>query len=117
MAKGGGAPVAEALDRLSSLVATTIGSIDSGLARVKTPPASSENGATHSLGEIVEKLRRYVEESDCESLDYIESVRGDLYALCDRDSVDGLEASIRAYNFKAALDILKLLSARCEKLA
>ena len=59
--------------------------------------------------EIVDRLTRYAEESDSEALDYIESVRDELASLCDREYSEKLETSIRAYDFTAALDVLKLL--------
>jgi two-component system sensor histidine kinase/response regulator len=105
------ASIAEILERLSSIAAAAIDRIDAGLAEAMRdgPAVPKESGATHSLAEIVDELTRYSKESDSEALDYVESVRGDLAALCGREHAEKLEASIRAYDFSAALEVLKVL--------
>jgi two-component system sensor histidine kinase/response regulator len=111
------ASIAETLQRLASIVTVTIDRIDSGLAKaIRTRPAiANGNGPRHSLAEIVDRLTRYAEESDSEALDYLDSVRDELAVLCDRDYTENLEASIRAYDFTAALEVLKSLSVRSGK--
>jgi two-component system, sensor histidine kinase and response regulator len=107
-----GAAVPALLERLSSILSTTIEHIDSGLAEAKKirPGRERERGVTHSLKEIVDKLMHYIEESDGEALDYLESVRDELSELCDGAHFEKLEVSIRAYDFSAAIDILKLIA-------
>jgi two-component system sensor histidine kinase/response regulator len=106
------ATISELLERLSSIVATAIGRIDSVLTETaKSKPASSnENRVTHSLAEMVDKLRRYAEESDSQALDYFASVREELATSCDRESFEKLDASLRAYDFSTALEVLKPLA-------
>jgi two-component system, sensor histidine kinase and response regulator len=101
--------VSEISGRLSSILATLIGHIDSCLAEaaIVTPATARDGGALHSITEIVGKLTHYAEESDGEALDYLESVRDELSEQCDRGYFEKLEASIRAFDFAAAIDILK----------
>jgi two-component system sensor histidine kinase/response regulator len=105
-----GAPeaIAEILRRLSPLTAATIDRIDAALAEAakRRPVASNGRGGSHSLAEIVGKLRRYAEESDSEAGDYLESVRGELAAACPAPDFERLEASIRSYDFSAAIQVL-----------
>ena len=114
---GGAQPetaIEELLERLSAIVAITMNNINVGLAEAmkSIPAAEKPNAPARSLEEMVGKLWRYAEESDSEALDYLESVRDELSALCDRNNFDKLEESIRAYDFSSALDMLKLLSGR-----
>ena len=120
VAIGEGRPVpelSESLARLDSIVRTAVGHIDAALAEArKDEPAIAKAGrGTRPLGEIVDALTRFAEESDSEALDYMETVRDDLAELCDREYSARLDASLRAYDFSAALKILKKLSERAAK--
>ena len=111
------AAVSAILERLSSILAATIEHIDSGLAQAAHERLAPERkkGVMHSMKEIVDKLLHYAEESDGEALDYLESVRDELSELCDRGRFERLEAAIRAYDFSAAIDTLKVLSSASEE--
>ncbi len=56
---------------------------------------------------MVEKLRKLVEESDSEALEYLEQVRAELAAACTRESFKKLEKALQAYDFSLALDLVK----------
>jgi two-component system sensor histidine kinase/response regulator len=104
--------LSESLERLKQIVRTAVGHIDATLAEArKGESAIAKAGVgTRTLGGIVDALTRYAEESDSEALDYMETVRGDLAELCDREHLARLEASLRAYDFSAALEVLKMLT-------
>jgi two-component system sensor histidine kinase/response regulator len=97
----------ELVGRLSSITAETIGRIDAALAETKPNENASENPVSHPLAEIVGKLERYAQDSDCEALDYLATVRDELVSLCGPERAGRLEATLRAYNFKAAINELK----------
>jgi two-component system, sensor histidine kinase and response regulator len=111
---GEGEPIAELLARLSSSLADTIEHISQAVVdSAKNAPAIARaNGAALALEEMVEKLAGYARDSDSEALDYLESVHDNLAELCAREQFEKLEASLRAYDFSAALDVLRLLSGR-----
>ena len=104
--------VNEALARLDSILSTTIVHIDSCLAQAKGLDSTIARvpGGGHTLSELVDGLTRLVEESDSEALDYLESSRDELCALCGSGNFGRLEASLRAYDFSAALGFLRELS-------
>ena len=102
----------EILGRLSPIVAAAIDRIDSALAEAaqQRPETSNGKGGSHSLAEILDTLKRYAEESDSEAGDYLESMREELAAAYPKAQFDRLETSIRAYDFSAALEVLKTIT-------
>jgi signal transduction histidine kinase/DNA-binding response OmpR family regulator len=108
------AEVSEALGRLSGTLEATIGRIRPAVAEAAeaaSEPALPE-GPGPSLAEMVDRLARLAEESDSEAGDYLESVRPFLAAACPAEEFEKLESSIRAYDFSAALEVLKLIDSR-----
>jgi len=111
----GGKPDSETrdiLNRLEPIVADTIRRIDDGLAGALKNAGASPRGKAASIpiADILAKLTGYLEDSDSEALDYLESVRGDLYAACERGQFETLSSAIRNFNYSAALEVLKALS-------
>ena len=108
------AALSEISNRLSSTLSIAIGHIESGLAGA-TPAAlpaketEASEGMDGSTADLIAKLLLYIEESDAEALDFLESARGRLLATCDRDSVERLVAALRNYDFSTALGIAKSL--------
>jgi HPt (histidine-containing phosphotransfer) domain-containing protein len=108
------AEIAELSRRLSEVLAGVIGAIDRALAEAAEaakgrPTPGKKDGVSHSIEEIAAKLLHYAEESDGEALDYLDSVRDELSELCDREKFEKLEASIRSFDFSAAIEVLKTL--------
>jgi signal transduction histidine kinase/CheY-like chemotaxis protein len=118
------AETAEMLGRLFGALATTLGHIGPALAEqaiaeqamlalsAGMPGFVRDKGAVPSLAEIVGTLKRFAEESDSEAGDYLDSVRGELAAACSEEDFKRLEASIRSYDFSAALEVLKTLGGK-----
>ena len=63
---------------------------------------------------MLKKLIRYAEDSDTEAVEYLESVREKLAAGCPAEDFQKLEASLKSYDFSAALQFLRLLFRRLE---
>jgi CheY-like chemotaxis protein/HPt (histidine-containing phosphotransfer) domain-containing protein len=55
----------------------------------------------------VEKLRKLVQESDSEAVEFLEEVRMDLQAACPAEVVMSLEKALQSYDFPLALEVLK----------
>ncbi|MDA8411758.1 MAG: response regulator [Treponema sp.] len=100
------------LERLSTIIATTLEKIDRALAESIEPAAvPARAGETlRSLDEMLERLGRYAEESDSEAVEYFDSTRGELAARLGLPIAEELGRAIRAYDFPAALDILRGIS-------
>ena len=107
------------LERLATLLASTFDRIDRALASNVAAPDSPESevgsGGGSSLGEMLDRLGAYAEESDSEALEYFASIRGDLLAACDAATVARLEGAIRSYDFAAALTIIEDVSRKSER--
>jgi len=110
---GGGLQESETgrmLDVLAPLVDATIDRIEAGLAGVRSPREngeSKEGSKAVPVAEIVERLTAYLEDSDSEALDYLESMQAELSAAYDHAIFEKLSASIRSFAFSAALEVLK----------
>ena len=111
------AALAEPLSRLSVLLEATIDGIDAGLTEVAKsgPPTAGSTGKTRSVQEMVGTLTRLAEDSDSAALDYIESVREELSASCASADMEKLETALRAFDFSAALRVLKSISEKQDK--
>jgi two-component system sensor histidine kinase/response regulator len=103
--------IAGIMEHLSSILSVTLESINSTLteAAKSEVPATASTTADGSLKDIIANLTAYAEKNELEALDYIESVKGDLFTLCDRNIVENLFASLKKYDFSTALGILKSL--------
>jgi two-component system sensor histidine kinase/response regulator len=104
--------LAHGLERLSAVVAAAIVSILAGLAEAEKAGSVAVKGAPSErpTSEFLERLTRLAEESDSESLDYFESARDEFAARLERADFESLEASIRSYDFTAALAVLRRAS-------
>jgi two-component system, sensor histidine kinase and response regulator len=60
-----------------------------------------------ALGDVLQRLMRYVEESDSEALVYLDSILADLAATCSPVDVMELETAVRAFKFPAAAATLR----------
>jgi two-component system sensor histidine kinase/response regulator len=56
---------------------------------------------------IMEKLRKLIQESDSEAVDYLKQVRGELAASGAKERCKSLEKALHAYDFPLALELLK----------
>jgi two-component system, sensor histidine kinase and response regulator len=119
IAAGRTAEAEAAVPVLEKVVAATVTAVESALACLGAPlaglggdrRANAARGVSgRSLDEMLGKLRLYAEESDSEALDYLDSVRDDLSAQCEPEALRDLVAALRAYDFKAARDILKSIA-------
>jgi two-component system, sensor histidine kinase and response regulator len=112
IAGGRDAEVPALIPKLDRSVAAAVSGIDAALAGLGEEPRKGEGRAAPagSLSEIVGKLSSYAEESDSEALDYLDSVRDALSALCKPEDLRELVAAMRSYDFRAAREILKRLS-------
>jgi two-component system sensor histidine kinase/response regulator len=119
IAAGRTADAEAALPALERVVAATVSAVESALAGIESPPGGSGGGrrpgaaggaSGRSLDEMLGKLRLYAEESDSEALDYLESARDDLAEQCEPEALRDLVAALRAYDFKAARDILNSIA-------
>jgi signal transduction histidine kinase/DNA-binding response OmpR family regulator len=113
-AGGAGAVTEEMLERLSGALGAVIAGISSVLASPEAAAADAPAWNGDGIGEIVAKLTRFAEESDGEAGDYFASARGRMLGAFGHDDVDRLESALRAYDFTAALEVLKRLSARSD---
>jgi PAS domain S-box-containing protein len=110
-------PVAEreeTLTRLSRAMEATLERIEAGIAASPTPVDESapEKPSPVPYAEIIARLTGYASESDSETLDYLESQREALEAACPKEELERLQASVRSYDFPAALEVLKNLATR-----
>jgi two-component system sensor histidine kinase/response regulator len=109
--------VASIAPRLEQAVAAAVAGIADALPSLlaglaERPRVAGEKGKPgSSLVEILGKLKSYAEENDSEALDYFESVRDELSAQCNPEAFKDLAAALRSYDFPAARDIIKGLSA------
>jgi two-component system, sensor histidine kinase and response regulator len=119
IAAGRTAEAGAAMPVLEKVVAATVTAVESALASIGAPHGGSGGdrragsagiSSGRSLDEMLGKLRLYVEESDSEALDYLESVREGLAAQCEPEALRDLVAALRAYDFKAARDILNSIA-------
>jgi two-component system sensor histidine kinase/response regulator len=79
---------------------------EEGIARETVPPSV--------VAEMLKKLIRYAEDSDTEAVEYLESVREKLAMGFSVEDFQRLEASLKSYDFSAALQFLRLLFRRLE---
>jgi two-component system sensor histidine kinase/response regulator len=111
----------EALGRLSVMLAGTMERISGAIAAsgpgVRAEAAARRGKAGLPLGDILATLSHFLEHDDSEALDYIESTRDELSELCDRALLARLEASIRSFDFPAALEVIGRLRARGPEVA
>jgi two-component system sensor histidine kinase/response regulator len=102
----------ELLARLYSTLAFTIDRIRKAVAdsAAGSRPAARPDGPSIPLGAMLKRLESLARDSDSEALDYLDSVRDELAALCARERFRELETALRAYDFTAALDVLAAIS-------
>jgi two-component system sensor histidine kinase/response regulator len=79
---------------------------EEGLARETVPPSV--------VAEMLKKLIHYAEDSDTEAVEYLESVREKVAVGFSVEDFQRLEASLKSYDFSAALHTLSLLFRRLE---
>jgi PAS domain S-box-containing protein len=111
------APIEEILDRLSREMAATIEAIKPAvLAWAAEDPREARLSRTSAdPGETWKEFGRLVEESDTDSVDYLDSNREALAAFCPPEGLAGIEAALKAYDFPAALRILRPRPGRGEE--
>jgi two-component system, sensor histidine kinase and response regulator len=99
------------LANLSSILAPLLDGIEISLTKkpMDSPYTVKGNSGSIPSKAILDKLSRFVEESDSEALNYFNSVREKLEATCDSEKFSKLETAIRSFDFSAAIDILRVL--------
>jgi two-component system sensor histidine kinase/response regulator len=101
------------LKRFAKVLGTTVARIRSVL---EAPSEANEMRRDRkttdpsALTEILQKLTQYVEESDSEAFEYLESVREELSSACPPEVFEKLRESLKSYNFSMARETLRLLS-------
>jgi len=105
----------ENLTRLSAVLEATLERIEAAIAAASPDPVGeSARGKPEPARypEIIARLADYARESDGETLTYLESQRETLKAICPKEEFERLEASVRSYDFSAAIEVLNTLSNR-----
>jgi two-component system sensor histidine kinase/response regulator len=92
------------LDRLTRVLGSTVARVRSALDELPAEGATvpGETIASPASVEILEKLIKYVQASDCEAIRYLESVREQVAARLGPDDFRKMEESLKAYDFEAA---------------
>jgi PAS domain S-box-containing protein len=108
--------IQEALSHFSSALEATMSRIRSGIGAAPQPAAAAEAKklGPSALRQVLKKLTQYSTDSDSEASEYLESVRDGLYSSIPSADFQQLETAVNAYNFEAALDTLRRLSASAE---
>jgi two-component system sensor histidine kinase/response regulator len=103
----------KALAQLSLTLSTTIAGIALALGPAESPRPPREGALPDPsmVREALRRLTRYAEENDSEAYEYLDSNREELGSCLAREDFDALEAALKAYDFRAALVILRRLLA------
>lgn len=104
-----GPKVEDLLRGLSAIMAPLIDRIETALkgSAASAPGTKKGGGVSPSAEEALKRLIRYTEDSDSEALTYFNSTREQLRGMLGPEDFLALETSMRAYDFPAALDVLK----------
>jgi PAS domain S-box-containing protein len=98
----------ERLDRLSQVLSSTVERIRSALEGLpaKRKAAPQKTAIVPASAKIMERLMRYVEDSDCEAIRYLQSIRDQVAARLKQDDFERLETALNAHDFEAARLVL-----------
>jgi len=103
----------EILKRFACALEATVSRIRSALETVSEPEEKSADRKDvdpSRLMEMIDTLTKYVEQSDSEAFDFLESVRGELAAVLSPEVFEKLREALKSYNFSVALETLRPLS-------
>ena len=106
----------EMLDRLSRVLGSTVERMKTALDELpaRRKDATGETAIAPASAGILKTLLLYVEESDCEAISYLKSVREQVAARLDPGDFEKMERALKGYDFEAVQLIIRPILERDE---